>query len=198
MASVFKKTRDKGRRGAAWYISYTNEDRQRKVVKGFTDKALTEQLAAKLENEVRLCKTGLVDPHERKRTDAKRASIELHLSAFEKSLGAATSKHVKLTMSRVRAVVKTMQAKTIADLTNEEVEDAVEKLREKKKFGHRTYNHYLQMVEQFALWLVKTRRLAANPVAGIARLKCRGRRPPPTPGPDARGILTARSIRTQQ
>ena len=55
MASVYQKSRDKkskGKRYSPWYISYTNELGQRKVVKGFTDKALTEQLAAKLERDV--------------------------------------------------------------------------------------------------------------------------------------------------
>ncbi len=196
MASVFKKTRDKGRRGAAWYISYTNEDRQRKVVKGFTDKVLTEQLAAKLENEVLLFKRGLIDPQEKKYADHRRTPIELHLIEFQKSLSATTPKHMKLTMGRIRAIVKSMQAKTISDLTSEGVETAVGLLRDKTKFGHRTYNHYLQMVEQFGLWLIKTRRLAGNPVAGIARLNTevdvRHRRRALTPEEFAKLVQSAR------
>ncbi len=43
-------------------------------------------------------------------------------------------------------------------------------MRDKSSFGNRTHNHYLQMMEQIGLWLVKTRRVAFNPVAGTKRL----------------------------
>lgn len=170
MASVFKKTRDKGKRGASWYISYTNEHRQRKVVKGFTDKGLTEQLAAKLENDVLMCKKGLVDPDAQERAGQRRMPIERHLSGFEKTLAGGTEKHARMTMSRIRAIVRQIGAETIGDLRPEVVAEAVQDLREKIGFGHRTYNHYLQMMEQFGLWLVKTRRVTFNPVAGVKRL----------------------------
>jgi integrase len=197
MASVFKKTRDKGKRGAVWYISYTDQDRKRKVVKGFKDKGLTEQLAAKLENEVLLCTSGLIDPQDKLRADQRRVPIENHLSAFEKSLGSSTSKHVRLTLGRVRRVVSAIHAKTIADLSAEKVEAAITDIRDGKNLGHRTYNHYLQSVEQFGLWLVSTRRLAANPVGGIGRLNAevdvRHRRRALTPEEFSKLIQSARN-----
>lgn len=198
MASVFKKTRDKGKRRPSWYISYTNEDGHRKVVKGFTDKALTEQLAAQLENEVLLCKRGLIDPQQKKHADQRKLPIEQHLSAFEKSIGAATPKHVKLTMSRLRAIISEVEATSVGDLSPEKVESAVLELRDEKEFGHRTYNHYLQMMEQFGLWLVKTRRVGTNPVTGIPRLNAevdvRHRRRALTPVEFGRLVDSARRV----
>lgn len=47
MASVYKKARDKGKKGKCWYFDYTDHEGLRRTEKGFTDKALTVQLAAK-------------------------------------------------------------------------------------------------------------------------------------------------------
>ena len=60
MASIQKLTRDKGKKNHPYYIQYTDQDGKRLTAKGFTDKALTEQLAAKLENEVMLRKRGMI------------------------------------------------------------------------------------------------------------------------------------------
>ena len=62
MASIFKLSRDKGKKNKPWYIQYFDHEGKRVTEKGFTDKGLTEQLAAKLENEAMLRKKGLIDP----------------------------------------------------------------------------------------------------------------------------------------
>lgn len=59
MASIFKRRKVKNE---PYTIQYVDHLGKRKTVQGFTDKGLTEQLAAKLESEARLRKTGLVDP----------------------------------------------------------------------------------------------------------------------------------------
>ena len=53
MASVFKRGRDKKRRGSFWYVSFDDEHGKRRTRKGFTDKRATEQLANEIEQEVR-------------------------------------------------------------------------------------------------------------------------------------------------
>jgi hypothetical protein len=62
MASVFKKSRDKGKKNKPWWIEYTDANGERAYSKGFTDKGLTEQLAAKLENEVAHVTNPVVGP----------------------------------------------------------------------------------------------------------------------------------------
>ena len=47
MASIRKLSRDKGKKNKPYYIQYFDADGNRVTAKGFTDKALTEQLAAK-------------------------------------------------------------------------------------------------------------------------------------------------------
>ncbi|MFM7318334.1 MAG: hypothetical protein ACKO5E_15430 [bacterium] len=64
MASIFKKSRDKGKKNRPWWIEYVDADGKRAYAKGFTDKGLTEQLAAKLETEVMLRQRGMIDPEQ--------------------------------------------------------------------------------------------------------------------------------------
>ena len=52
MASVFKKTRDRKRPGACWYIAYTDRWGKRRTLKGCPDKAATEAVARKIESEM--------------------------------------------------------------------------------------------------------------------------------------------------
>ncbi len=62
MASIFKRGRDKEKKRACWYISYSDENGKRRSRKGFTDKGLTEQLAAQIEKDVWMRRNGMVDP----------------------------------------------------------------------------------------------------------------------------------------
>ena len=77
------------------------------------------------------------------------------------------------------------------------MELAIAVIHEKKSFGHRTYNHYLQSIEQFCLWLQKTRRLVTNPVSGIGRLNAevdvRHRRRALTPDEFSKLVHSART-----
>ncbi len=65
MASVFKKKRDRSRKNACWFIAYQDENGVRRTVKGCTDKAATQRVAAKLETEAELRRRGIIDPQER-------------------------------------------------------------------------------------------------------------------------------------
>ena len=137
---------------------------------GLDRKGLTEQLAAKLENEVMLRKRGMIDPAQERLLAIKKSPIADHLAAFDRSLENTTPKHRKLTMTRVRRLVEASGAKALADLEAERVEEALKKLRRTEDLGNRTYNHYLQSIDEFGKWLVATKRLPSNPVSGIDRL----------------------------
>ena len=169
MPSVFKRGRDKGKRNAVWYFSYDDENGRRKTKKGFTDKQSTEQLARELERQARRKKEGLVDPNDLKRKTAAETPIEDHLQAFETSISKNTGKHVKLTMTRVRRLVTEAEIKTLADIEIESLEAVLGDMLDAGEIGHKTYNHYVQSMSQFCNWLVPDR-IAASPVAGMARL----------------------------
>jgi hypothetical protein len=62
MASVFKKSRDKGNKLASWYFAYRDASGVRRTVKGCPDKAATERLARKFQSEAELRRRGDIDP----------------------------------------------------------------------------------------------------------------------------------------
>jgi len=131
---------------------------------------LTEQLAAKLENEVMLRKRGMIDPVQERLLAIKPSPISEHLAAFDRSLDNTTPKHRKLILGRVRRLVEACAAKTLADLDAERAEEAMKEIHRADDLGKRTDNHYLQAMDEFGKWLVATKRLPSNPLAGIESL----------------------------
>ncbi len=170
MSSIYKRSADADDKRSPWIVGYTDENGVRRTVKGFTDKRQTELLAAKLETEVMLRKRGLIDPALESIAAKRRKPLTEHLKAFEKSLGNNTGKHVKLTLSRIRCVVNGLNAKTLDDLSTEKVEDFLAGLAKTKDLGNRTYNHYVQALDEFCAWLVEKKRAVSNPVIGMQRL----------------------------
>ena len=136
MASIYKRPADKGKKNKPWLIEYRDADGDRAYAKGFTDKGLTEQLAARLENEVMLRRRGMIDPAEERSLAIRQSPIGDHLAAFERSLDNTTPKHRKLTMTRVRRLVEASEAKILADLSAEKVEEALKEIRREEDLGH--------------------------------------------------------------
>jgi len=167
MATIFK--RKKGR-NEPYLIQYLDHLGKRRTRKGYTDKGLTEELAGKLESEARLRSTGMIDPTQERIAQQRASSIDLHLSAFEESLSDNTPKYVSLTMSRVRKIVAGCGFVSLACLEPEAVQAFLRRQRQEEGLGHRTCNHYLQAIDGFCYWCVATKRLVANPLAGMERL----------------------------
>jgi integrase len=155
------------KKNAPYYVAFNDHEGKRRSRKGFTDRGLTEQLGARLEHETMLRRRGLIDPVQEKLAAQKARPVEEHLTAFEKGLGHATPKHVRLTMTRVRKIVEGCAFATIGAIDGESVEQFLIDLRAEEDLGARTYNHYLQAFGELCKWLVGTGRLAANPVTGL-------------------------------
>lgn len=170
MASIYKRTRDKTRRGSHWYIAYDDENGRRKTKKGFTDKRATEELATELEREVRRIKEGLVDPGEAARRDARKASLDRLVDRFDKYMQHNSPKHVKLVLARVRKVVEVARWTSLGECHTESFREAMSFIRKKQDIGNRTYNHYLQAVESFGNYLVAQKLCLANPFLGVPRM----------------------------
>lgn len=73
-------------------------------------------------------------------------------------------------MREVRRITAGAEFDSLADFNPEAVQVFLRSLRKANKFGHRTYNHYLQSIDTFCNWCVATKRLVSNPLAGIERL----------------------------
>ncbi len=171
MASVFKRTRDRKKKNVKYLISYVNDNGKRRMKTGFTDKGLSEQLAAKLENEVRLRKTGMIDPILEAQAKHRSTDINIYLEEFKDSLirKLNTEKHVKLTASRVGRIITACGFKTLGDIDPEVVERYLAELRKDKGYGLRTINHFAQTIEQYCRWLTHSRLIAMNPIPKLSR-----------------------------
>jgi site-specific recombinase XerD len=170
VASIRKLSRDKGKKNRPYYIQYFDADGKRVTARGFTDKGLTEQLAAKFETEVLLRKRGMIDPAEERLLSIRQSPISEHLDAFDRSMANNTPKHRKLTMTRVWRVVEGCGFRTLAEMDGEKVVDWLNAVRETEDLGARTFNHYMQAADAFGKWLAATKRLPSNPLVGMERL----------------------------
>jgi site-specific recombinase XerD len=174
MASVFKRGEDKGVKGSCYYVGWTDVNGKRRMRKAVRDKGLSEQLAAKLENEVMLRKRGLIDPEIDRLDQSGRSPIAQHLAAYKKALSnrGTTTKHVAMTISRLKFVLDGCKIEKLKDINRDTVSDFLHGLRtrEKKPIGPRTFNHYIQTLDGFCRWLMTTSRMSRNPVVGVERL----------------------------
>lgn len=167
MAAIYKR---RPGRTEPYVIQYLDHLGKRRTRKGYTDKGLTEELAAKLESEARLRSTGMIDPAQERIAQQRASSIDLHAAAFEESLGDNTPKYVKQTMGRVRRIIAGCGFVSLACFEPEPVQAYLRLLRKEEGIGHRTCNHYLQAIDAFCNWCVTTKRLVANPLVGMERL----------------------------
>jgi len=167
MASIYKRKKGKNE---PYLYQYRDHRGKRRTEKGFTDRGLTEQAAAKREAEARMRLTGLIDADLERVAATKQSPIEEHLKAFEGNLADNTSKYVKLTMSRVRRIVEGCGFASLAGIDAEAVQIFLRSLRKTDDIGHKTYNHYLQALDTFCNWCVSTKRLSRNPIIGLERL----------------------------
>ena len=171
MASVFKLGKDKRKKGATYYLEYTDQTGRVRRRKGFTDKGLTTQLASKLENEAMLRRQGLIDPEQERFAAMREVSLADHIAEFRISLTAkgSTSDHIRKTINRVKHIITSANMIVAADIDSESVECVLQEMLTEDKIGHRTYNHYLQAIDSFCRWMVPKRR-QFNPLAGMTRL----------------------------
>ena len=167
MASIFK--RKPGKR-VPYTIQYEDHTGKRRTAKGFTDKGLTEELAAKLETAARLRRSGLVDPELEQIQSTKALPITELEAAFKESIADNTPKYVNLVSSRIRATFDAADVKCLADLEPERIRGTLRKFMKKPKFGNKTYNHYLQALRCFCNWCVQTGRLLRDPLVSVTAL----------------------------
>ena len=168
MASVYKRKQDRHKQKACWYFSFKDENGKWRTRKGFTDKRRSEQLAAKMEGESMLRRTGLIDSEQERVQQERTRPIEEHLVAFERHQGTNTPKHVQLTLSRIRRVLQVGNVNRLSELDAETGETALAALEQEKRLSPRTINHYLSALGSFCNWAVNTNRLPSNPLASLA------------------------------
>ena len=102
-------------------------------------------------------------------------------------------------MSRVRAVITGCGVTSLDGLQPEVIQNQLAELRQKEDLGAKTYNHYVQAIDSFCRWLVRSGRMAANPLVNLSRLNTevdiRHQRRALTPEEMSQLIASARSQR---
>ena len=168
MASVFKRIGRNGKKSSRWTIQYLDASGNKKQQSGFTDKQESQRLANKLEEAAKLRRDGLIDSVADELASQTKRPISQHLDEFLKTLQSKgrTEKHVKLTASRLNALLTEGGINTAFEISQERVEKAIGSLKKRNDLGPRTVNHYIQAMKEFAAWLVP-KRLASNPLLDI-------------------------------
>lgn len=167
MASIFKRT---NRKNEPYLIQYNDHEGKRRTEKGYTDKGLTEQLAAKLENEARMRSSGMIDTEQEQLAEKKQSLIDSHVDAFLESISERSAKYFQHTTSRLKRIIAGAELKKLADIQPEPVAKFLRKIRKTEKIGPRTFNHYVQAIDSFCNWCVTNKRLASNPLIGFERM----------------------------
>jgi integrase/recombinase XerD len=167
MASIFKP---KGK--TKYVIFYTDETGRRRKKIGATDKAVTQRMAAKLENDVALRKQGLIDPTAERYANQERKPIRGHLDDFIKTLEAArrNAKHVRSTRTYIERVVVQTGAMRLSDLTASAVMLALSRIAKDEELSARGVNAHATAIKSFARWAWRDGRSRAYELATIGRL----------------------------
>jgi integrase len=117
MASVLK-------RGKIWYVKYRNASGEQKMVKGYTDKKETTQLAYRLEDEKTKIQRGDFDPQQEAQKAERKRGIEEHIDAYAAHLdaGGRSDNHRAYTLADIRAFVAFAGPKTLGTVTRSQVD----------------------------------------------------------------------------
>jgi len=153
MASVFKRKRDRQRKGASWYVAYVDENGVRKSIKGCADKAATEAMARKLESEAELRRRGIIDVKTDGYAVHEGAPLADHLEAWRVyMLGkGASQRHANEGHARVVKLMSLAKATRLSDLTLTRMQTALTSLRD-GGLSLRTIHHYTRLAKNFSKW----------------------------------------------
>jgi site-specific recombinase XerD len=189
----YKNRHGETRESAKWYVDLKDHDGRRRRIPGFTDKGATTELGRHVEKLIalrvvkqpptpelsawlegmpagftrQLAAWGILDSchvgHSKPLSD--------HVADFKRSLEAKanTARHVTETAKRVSAVLDGCGFKYPSDLSAARVASWLADQRA-KGMGATTSNHYLTAVKGFCAWLVRERRMTANPLGHLSRL----------------------------
>jgi len=150
-----------------WYVEFRNSDGKRKRVPGYTDKAATVQLAARLERLADRESEGMVDRF----AEHVRRPLSEHVADWRKALidKGGTRTHADLSMNRVAAVLAGVNAQLWPELKAERV---VAHLADRRRAGlsAESSNHYLRAAKGFSRWLWRNRRAPEHALAGLDAL----------------------------
>ncbi len=167
MASVFKR---RGRKGwqAAWF---DHEGVRQERATGTTDKRLAERIAQHWADEALERKRGLVDPTAERLAEHRTTPLGEHIADFQRDLEALKrdDKHVASTIRCLERAAETLEWRSIADVRADALTAHLAREADARGNGARTYNASVVAWRSFARWCVRHGRVAADPLAMLAK-----------------------------
>ena len=179
MALVFKRKRDRTQKGSSWRIAYQDEHGVRRTVKGYTDKAATDQLAHKLETEAGQRRRGEIDPKSDAYAAHEARPLLEHLGAWQTYLlGKGNSqRYADEGHARVVKLMALAKANRLSDLTLSRLQAALASLKS-EGLSLRTIHHYTRLTKNFTKWAWRDGRTREDPLVHL--------QPPDNPESDRR------------
>ena len=163
-----KRTREKSK---TFRGRYRGADGKPLTVSLCDDQDAAETMLNELVKRARREAAGDIDPFE----DHRKRPLADHLEEFEAALLAkgATAKQATQVASRCRKIIDAGKFKKLADLLPSAVANYLRDRRDAAENGLsiQSSNHYLAAIKTFANWLVKDRRILANPLTHTDRKK---------------------------
>jgi len=156
-----------------WIIEYRDfqspADRgRRRTVRAFTDKQMSQRLAAKLEAEARARKRGLIDQRAERLAENERMPLAEHLEHYAMHLAdkGITEQQRRWSLARIRQINAACGFDAPADIDASRLTYHLGALRRAGK-GVGTLNRWKAAYKAFTKWLVANHRLARDPLAGV-------------------------------
>lgn len=171
LGSLYQRT-TKGAWIASWY---DDKGKRRERTTGTTDKAAAERILRKRVTDAALRRDNVIDAGAESLSAQGRRPIAEHFADWQSALEnkGTSAKQVKLVTTRADVMLRECGFSTLAEVEPANVQGAI-RLLQSDDLSARTINRYLQSLIQFLRWCVDDRRLASNPLAGIASVKVIG------------------------
>ncbi|RTL25813.1 MAG: hypothetical protein EKK55_08795 [Rhodocyclaceae bacterium] len=165
--SVFRRRRA-GKVNRRWTIQLRHADGRVEQRLAYTDRAASQQLAARLQREAERREVGLHD----KFGEARRTPLQQHVDDFLLAMqngtlargrrGRPTTAYVERARRRLTMLFDELAATRIEQLRQHDVEQVLQR-HVAAGWSDMTRDHHAAILRQFGAWLVDDQRAAANP-----------------------------------
>jgi integrase len=149
---------------AKWYACWKEGDRQVRVPL-CTDKGAAKVMLGDLLRKRERGEAGMVDEFKEHKTRAITDHLKDYLGSVRGSGKVSSEKYFDEKQRILKAVFAACGVKTLADLTSERLDKYLDGLT--CSAGTKRVHH--TAINAFAVWLVQKKRIAANPLATVAR-----------------------------
>ena len=172
MPGVFKRKRDRSRKGAAWGI-WWHDGHRRCYGVGFADREQSLILARRREDECMKRALGLVDPAAERLAESAARTLSEHAADYIGRLAAkgGTRRHLAETRSYIDRVSTALGWTRLRDIDSTALQEHISMIRRRDVLSSRTVNAYIVAWRGLGRWLVAQHRWPHDPLASLVRAR---------------------------